>query len=435
MKNIRYLTPEEFVKRGEGFVNFGTAPDGIPWITQIGSPPKGASMLSTAEHVFSLRGAASDFAGTPLQAIVLSLDELIRRHYSQDIRMPDGGVFHATILPRSLKFLLGDTLLDRFLSSSPVRSYKHKTSLRAITSVAAERPLAPQFQIGEACLAFPDKGKTLSVVHMSHDRFGWPTFTFRRSFIQESAMAFSGGLFYLISEGQAVTKIPVADLKSYLDRRTDSHSGDWRLLVPRNSIGKVISNVAKAISQLHTHREIHGDIKPANILLDSSGVHLIDSLGLKEGDRAPALTRGWAAPEQVMATEVFPSTDQFPIGLMLLALVQGVLFGEETTIVVPTGGSEVERHTIFRSPGVYVDPNIGTIEKSSIRAWQKMIEHCLRFSPLERFASMNDFITELDSLLAAESLLGWCDCPLYFGQAWSAMAKNNKETPIWMAGM
>ena len=435
MRGVRCLSPAEFVQRGEGMVNFGTAPDLLPWITHIGAPPKGAAMLTAAERVFFLRGASPDFAGTPLHEIALSLDKMIRRHYSQDIHTPDGGAFHATILPRPLKSLVGDTLLHRFLASGTTKTAQSITSPREVTAATArEEATVVPFQIGDACLAFPDSGEAISIVHMTHDRFGWPTFTFRRSFIQETVTALHDGLLCLFDGAQVVAEIPVAEVKSYLDRRSDSLRADWRVRVPRKTLGQIIVGVAKAVNRLHSSGEIHGDINPANVLVDSDDVHLIDSLALREGDRSPALTRGWAAPEQVMGTEVTGSTDQFPIGLMLLALVRGVLFGEETTIVVPSGGAEVDRHTIFRSPGVFIDPNLGTVDKARVRLWQKMIEKCLRYSPSDRFESLDDFVTDLDSLLASESLLGWCECALRFGHASFAAAADGNEVPVWVVG-
>ncbi|MBF2072935.1 MAG: protein kinase [Synechococcales cyanobacterium C42_A2020_086] len=417
-------------------VNFGTAPDGLPWITQVEALPKGAAMLAVAEQAFSLRGTSPDFAGTPLHDIALSLDKLIQQHYSQDIRTPDGSAFHATILPRPLKLLLGDTLLHRFLVSGAAPRTQFKTSpLGAATNaVTTEETAVVQFQIGDACLAFPDQGGRLSIVHMTHDQFGWPTFTFRRPFIQETVTALPGGLLCLFDSAKVVAELPASDLKSYLDRRGDSLHADWRIRVPRESLGQIILGIARTAQRLHSADEIHGDIKPANVLVDGDDVQLIDSLSLHEGERSPALTRGWAAPEQVMATEVTASTDQFPIGLMLLALVQGVLFGEETTVVVPSGGSKIERHVIFRSPGVFIDPNMGTVNESYIHAWQKMIEKCLRFSPSDRFPAVGDLVGELDSLLVAKSLYGWCECALRFGRASSAISSNGKEVSVWLSG-
>jgi len=224
MRNVRYLRPEEFVKHGEGTVNFGTAPDGMPWITQIWAPLKGGALLAGAERVFSLREASPDFAGTPLHQIALSLDDLVRRQYSQDIHTPDGGVFHATILPRPLKSLLGDNLLHRLLPPG------FGTTVRSITShfaAAAEGPTVTQFQIGEAFLAFSDKGGTLSVVHMYHDPFGWPNFTFRRSFVQETLAAMAGtSLCFFDVMAQVATELPVSDVKSYLDMRTEFPAGE-----------------------------------------------------------------------------------------------------------------------------------------------------------------------------------------------------------------
>ena len=439
MTTMRYLSPQDFARRGEGVVNFGTAPDGLPWITPVAAPPKGAALLAAAQHVFSLRGALPDFAGTPLHEIALSLDDLIRHHYTQDIHTPDGAVFRATILPRPVHSLVGDSIFQRLLRSVsdptvPTVQRNTGTMGAATNPPDAGEPSVPQFQTGEACLAFPDEGRLLCIVHMTHDRFGWPSFTFRRPFVQETLKALAGGRLCSLDDSQPVAELAVADTKSYLERRRDSNGRTWVLRVPRASLGTRVAEVVEATRRLHSSGEIHGDIKPANVLLAADGVHLIDSLRLHEGNRSSALTRGWAAPEQVMAAEVSPATDQFPLGLMLLALVQGVLFGEETTIVVPSGGAKTERHALFRSPGVFIDPDAGTVGREHLRSWQKLIERCLRFSPADRFPAIGDLLAEIERLLAQESLLGSCEFPLRFGRPVFAIAGNGEEIPGWLAG-
>ena len=62
------------------------------------------------------------------------------------------------------------------------------------------------------------------------------------------------------------------------------------------------------------------------------------------GTRSPALTRSWAAPEQVLCRPVSGQTDQYPLGLMLLQLVEGALYGEEARVLIPVGGRNVEAH-------------------------------------------------------------------------------------------
>ena len=101
----------------------------------------------------------------------------------------------------------------------------------------------------------------------------------------------------------------------------------WFWIVPRQAIGRAIRSLAASLRKLHFKGEIHGDINPANLLATNRGLDPIDSLGLAEGDLSPAMTPGWAAPEQVAGFRVAAQTDQYPIGLMLLWLVGGAMYG------------------------------------------------------------------------------------------------------------
>ncbi len=439
MRNVKCLTPAQFVKQSEGLVNFGFAPDGLPWVTDVVAPPSGAELLQTADRMFCLSGASPDFAGTPLHDVVRTLDELIRSQYSQQIELPSGKAFLGTILPKPLRSLIGDTILERLFSSnssSTVRSCTtHHTGVQAATNAAAlEYPGHFPFKQGDACLAFPDDDQNMSVVYMTHDTSGWPSFQYRGPFLLENLETFADARFLFQVNGRPVIEMPCQKGEEYLEKRNRYDAGLWQFSVSRLSMADKLLDIAKAVSDLQHAGEIHADIKPSNILVTTDGVRLIDSLQLESGSRSPAMTRGWAAPEQVMASKVGPGTDQFAIGLMLLTLAGGVLFGEETTMVVPSGGTGTARHTIFRSPMVFIDPESGFVPGEHVRAWGRLIERCLCFSPRDRFPSAADLVGELEDLLESESLSGTCDFPLYFGQAGSIEIGDEGHMPCWIVG-
>ena len=117
---------------------------------------------------------------------------------------------------------------------------------------------------------------------------------------------------------------------------------------------------------------------------------------------------------------------------MLLAMVNGVLFGEETNIVVPSGGTATTRHTIFRSPMVYIDSDSGIVPREDVRAWAILIERCLRFAPQDRFPSAADLAGEIEQLLNRNSLGGKCTFPLNFGRVDELEANDGERPPCWM---
>ncbi len=152
---------------------------------------------------------------------------------------------------------------------------------------------------------------------------------------------------------------------------------EW--IVTRNAAVKALAGLARGLNALHDTGEVHGDLKPANILLTAEGAVAIDSLGLRDGQRSAAMTRGWAAPEQVLGLPVSPRTDQFALGMLLLEITCGVLYGEEAQITIPVGGRAVERHTLRRNPGVFIDADSAPIARGAVEEWRDLIERCVRF--------------------------------------------------------
>lgn len=83
--------------------------------------------------------------------------------------------------------------------------------------------------------------------------------------------------------------------------------------------------LAEALMSIHEAGAVHGDLKPANVLLAPDGPHVTD-VGLARAAAATPLTRGGAligtlgylAPEQVLGGRAQPASDVFALGSLLL---------------------------------------------------------------------------------------------------------------------
>ncbi|KAJ4754800.1 Receptor protein kinase [Rhynchospora pubera] len=97
---------------------------------------------------------------------------------------------------------------------------------------------------------------------------------------------------------------------------------------------RIASDVAKALAYLHHechHRVLHLDIKPANILLDSSFRALVSDFGISKSigkDQSSVMTRargtiGYLAPEMLVPNAISTKSDVYSYGMVLLELVGG----------------------------------------------------------------------------------------------------------------
>jgi tRNA A-37 threonylcarbamoyl transferase component Bud32 len=96
----------------------------------------------------------------------------------------------------------------------------------------------------------------------------------------------------------------------------------------------ILRDVASALDYAHRQDIIHRDIKPNNILVDSTGRANLTDFGLaKVLSESFDLTRSgtamgtpaYMAPEQVAGEPVSPGTDVYALGVMLYEIVTGVL--------------------------------------------------------------------------------------------------------------
>jgi serine/threonine protein kinase len=272
----------------------------------------------------------------------------------------------------------------------------------------------PRFQVGESCLALPRAGGHPVIVYRVHSEHGWPEYSFRRTYTEE-ATTFLPGSWYEAKTGgygsTATERVQAGDPARYRRLRAAHPDARWTWQVSRRDFATILRDLAIQLGRLHERNEVHGDLKPANVLLTATATEPLDSLRLAPGERAPAMTRGWAAPEQILGLAVSPQSDQYALGLLLLRLVGGVLYGEEARVSIPTGGTQLEYHTVLRNPAVYIDPATAPIERAHVAAWRDLIERCVRFEAADRFPAMADVAEALRPLIDAESLNGTVETP------------------------
>jgi serine/threonine protein kinase/tetratricopeptide (TPR) repeat protein len=99
--------------------------------------------------------------------------------------------------------------------------------------------------------------------------------------------------------------------------------GDWsqRMGKPQTAdeVRRVLTGILRGLAHLHCHSEIHGDLKPGNILLGAGGVVKITDAGMGGSDGHADVssgTPGYAAPEVLGGATADLRSDLYSVGVM-----------------------------------------------------------------------------------------------------------------------
>jgi serine/threonine protein kinase len=135
-----------------------------------------------------------------------------------------------------------------------------------------------------------------------------------------------------------------------LARRLDGHGR----IVPAVALG-IARQIAEALAALHSAGLVHGDVKPANVVLPAAGRAVLVDLGFahRPGEIAFVLgTPNYIAPELCRAPAVdTPAADLFALGVTLFEALTGRLpfaGGSRSGAMVAHRDNEPDRLTDYR---------------------------------------------------------------------------------------
>ncbi|MGD2183175.1 protein kinase domain-containing protein [Lusitaniella coriacea] len=103
-------------------------------------------------------------------------------------------------------------------------------------------------------------------------------------------------------------------------------------------VREVLEEILNVLKFVHNRNAIHRDIKPSNIMRDKNGrLYLLDfgavkqvaaGAGAPQGRSTGIYSMGFAPPEQMHGSQVYPSTDLYALGITCLVLLTNKLSEE-----------------------------------------------------------------------------------------------------------
>ncbi|AKS41334.1 serine/threonine-protein kinase [Wenzhouxiangella marina] len=172
---------------------------------------------------------------------------------------------------------------------------------------------------------------------------------------------------------------------------------------------RLVEQVAEAVAWCHRHLVVHGDIKPSNVLVDSSGrVRLLDfgiASRLTEGDAAGDETLGpaWCspgccAPERLRGAAPSVAEDVFALGALLYQLLsgQGIRDSRELTRWILTREAPPAPPLASRSAKAAGRHDRARELRGDLDA---ICRRCLRDDPEDRYASADALAHDLRAWL------------------------------------
>jgi WD40 repeat protein/DNA-binding SARP family transcriptional activator len=149
--------------------------------------------------------------------------------------------------------------------------------------------------------------------------------------------------------------------------------GPWNL----EPTFRLMSQVAGALSYAHRHGVVHGDVKPANILLDEDGNAYLSDFGitarLLDSDTRGNLStasRAYAPPEGLAGRPLTPHSDVYGLGLLTVELL--------------TGRQPLASEAL---------PSVRELRPDLSAAIEEVIARATAADPERRFGSAGDFLT------------------------------------------
>ncbi|HUS29273.1 MAG TPA: hypothetical protein VMZ53_12215 [Kofleriaceae bacterium] len=397
----RIVDARELDQAPRALVNFGQAPDGLPWLCDVDRSARIDKLYRTIASLFDVE-KVDDLPPSVREATQGALARGLMGVHA--VVLDQRGGLPAFVTRRTARSLFGPTLLQQMLASKNAPHRLPDSERDPITSVS---PIGMSEALEQAIehskagrhVVFTLGGETWTAMVTDANRsLRVPAAPFRRAVFE--SLAAVAGTTARIGVGYESWTASLTDTRAYIDalmRAGEAPNGGWvSYEVPRATVLRILAGVAELAGELHRRGIVHGDLTPSNVILDGARPTSADALHIESGQIAAAATFEWAAPEQVVGRPLDPRADVYAIGRMMCELVGAVPFGEKIEYVVPTGGTKAKTVQLLKTDGVFIDAAALGVNREWQARWQDALGKLVAYDRERR----------VDSGVAAAQLLG-----------------------------
>ncbi len=94
--------------------------------------------------------------------------------------------------------------------------------------------------------------------------------------------------------------------------------------IPAENVRRLLGGVLRGLAHLHSHGEIHGDLKPSNVLLTGGELVKVSDVGMGRDKQTIGGTPGFASPELWTGTKPSEQSDVYAVGIIAYEALTGV---------------------------------------------------------------------------------------------------------------
>lgn len=160
----------------------------------------------------------------------------------------------------------------------------------------------------------------------------------------------------------------------------------------------ILKRVSEALDAAHAGNIIHRDVKPSNILFDSTGEAFLSDFGIAKSktiadDEGEWLvgTPAYMSPELIKGERVDGRSDIYALGVTLYRLLSGKLpFASDSTTAL------INMHVDLPIPDIrLVRANVPAV-------WQEVVAKAMAKDPNDRYATASDFARDVTEVVSGK---------------------------------